>query len=324
MIRQTINEEYQAARDRHRRELEEKKREVYRRAPQIRQIDEEIAAVSVEISRTLIESGADPEAGIAHLKNQIDRLKRKRQDLLNELDLPVDFLSMHYDCERCKDTGLDGGQRCRCYRAKVIHRAYEMSNLQMVLDRENFAHFDETLFSATPDPSEGMSPRDNIRSIRQEAESFTRRFDEENRHLLFYGNTGLGKTYLCNAIAKDLLDRGISVVYQTAFELVETLGDYRFSRDTSDRDRLRYRLLFDADLLIIDDLGTELTNAFTNTELFNIINRRLLSKKSMIISTNLSPAEIVSTYTDRISSRIFGSFELYKFFGPDLRWEARK
>ena len=150
-------------------------------------------------------------------------------------------------------------------------------------------------------------------------EGFAFNFDVNSKdNLLFYGETGTGKTFLANCIAKSLLDKGKIVIYQTAFKLLEILEDLRFGKN-SNRDK--YNLLFEADLLIIDDLGTEMTNTFTNTELFNIINSRLLSNKKMIVSTNLSPKEIMDRYDDRIFSRLFSKFAVLHFFGKDLRWE---
>ena len=138
---------------------------------------------------------------------------------------------------------------------------------------------------------------------------------------MFYGETGLGKTFLTNCIAKALLDRGKIVIYQTSFKLLEILEDLRFNNDT--KDRTKYNLLFEADLLIIDDLGTEMTNTFTNSEIFNIINSRLLSNKKTIVSTNLSPKEMMDRYDDRIFSRLFSKFTVLHFYGKDLRWETR-
>ena len=142
--------------------------------------------------------------------------------------------------------------------------------------------------------------------------------DINEDNLLFCGETGTGKTFLANCIAKSLLDKEKIVIYQTAFKLLEILEEIRF-RDSDNKEK--YNLLFETDLLIIDDLGTEMTNTFTNSELFNIINSRLLSNKKTIISTNLSPMEIMDRYDDRIFSRLFSKFTVLHFFGKDLRWE---
>ena len=157
-------------------------------------------------------------------------------------------------------------------------------------------------------------------------EKFVLDFNKENdENLLFYGSTGLGKTFMSNCIAKSLLDKGYVVIYQTSFKILEIIQDYKFRKDTnnklSDED---YKNLFDCDLLIIDDLGTELNNSFTSGEIFNIVNTRLVSGKKTIISTNLSPYQLGKTYTQRILSRILDKFKLIKFIGTDLRWERYK
>ena len=196
-----------------------------------------------------------------------------------------------------------------------------MSNLARVLKKENFQSFNLDLFSDQPFDGQVLTPKQNMMDILNVSEGFVFNFDEDNEdNLLFYGETGLGKTFLTNCIAKALLDRGKIVIYQTSFKLLEILEELRFKNNN---DKEKYNLLFDADLLIIDDLGTEMTNTFTNSEIFNIINSRLLSNKKTIVSTNLSPKEMMDRYDDRIFSRLFSKFTVLHFFGKDLRWEVK-
>lgn len=149
-------------------------------------------------------------------------------------------------------------------------------------------------------------------------------FTKENEeNLLFYGDTGLGKTFMSNCIAKALLDKGFTVIYQTSFKMFEIIEEYKFHNINNSISKENYNNLFECDLLIIDDLGTELTNTFTVSELFMILNTRLLNKKKTIISTNFSLSKLAETYTERISSRIFDKFTLVKFVGKDLRWESK-
>ncbi|VHT35453.1 DNA replication protein DnaC [Clostridioides difficile] len=157
-------------------------------------------------------------------------------------------------------------------------------------------------------------------------ENFVHDFKKDNsENLLFYGSTGLGKTYMCNCIAKELLDKGNVVIYQTSFRILDILEDYKFRRDTNNQiSEDNYKNLFDCDLLIIDDLGTELNNSFTSGEIFNIVNTRLVAGKKIIISTNLTPSQIGNTYTQRTLSRILDKFRILEFTGDDLRWERFK
>ena len=201
-----------------------------------------------------------------------------------------------------------------------------MSNIENVLNKENFSNFNLEIFSTEKSKERGVSPRENIFEILTYCEDYVHNFNPiQSNNILFYGSTGLGKTYMCNCIAKDLLDKGYLVIYQTSFRILEILEDYKFRRDSEGKiSEENYKNLFDCDLLIIDDLGTELTNTFTSSELFNIVNTRLTAGKSIIISTNLTPSQIGETYTQRTLSRILDQFKIYDFFGSDLRWERFK
>ena len=197
-----------------------------------------------------------------------------------------------------------------------------MSNIGNLLNKENFQTFNIEVFSDNKFPGEDLTTRENMTDIVGLAEGFISNFEEDNgENLLFYGTTGLGKTFLCNCIAKALLDKNKTVIYQTAFTILDILEKRKFGKDSNQVNDYQYNLLFSADLLIIDDLGTEVSNAFTNAEIFNIVNTRIISGKKTLISTNLTPKEITEIYTDRIFSRILDKFIPLKFYGKDLRWE---
>jgi len=248
-------------------------------------------------------------------------LKQEKAFLLTENNVPIQYLEEQYHCTQCQDRGfLTTGSKCSCLKQQLINKAYSMSNLTDILTKENFQSFNIDLFSNDPVAGQDMSPRENMLQIANVCEGFVFNFEKYNEeNLLFYGPTGLGKTFLTNCIAKALLDKGKIVVYQTAFKIFEVLEAIRFHNA---QDKSSYQLLFDADLLIIDDLGTEITNTFTNSELFNIINSRLLANKKTIISTNLTLKDIMTNYDDRIFSRLFSKYTLLKFYGKDLRWQT--
>lgn len=314
---------YERKRDKSFKELEKRQKEVYQKLPRIREIDDEIRRTGITMAKSVLGRPEGSERIASEAKEKIEALKMEKAFILTEGNISADYLEPTYECGSCKDTGyLEDGSRCRCLRQELVNRAYRMSNLGRVLHKENFQTFNINLFSKEPFEGEALSPRDNIADIAGHAEGFIGNFDEDNgENLLFYGTTGLGKTFLCNCIAKSLLDRNKIVIYQTAFTILDILERRRFRRDQSDMTDYEYSLLFDADLLIIDDLGTEVSNSFTNAEIFNIVNTRLLSGKKTIISTNLTPNEISEIYTDRVFSRIFDKFIPLKFFGKDLRWE---
>ncbi len=311
---------YERKRDRNIGKKEKRVQEVYKKLPEVRKIDNQIMEIGLDLSRALLQEEDNPHLILEKLKNKLESLKQERAILLTENNIPLDYTDQQFDCNHCKDTGfLPGGEKCNCFKQQLINHTYSMSNMSNILERENFQTFNINLFSNEPFEDQEKTPMENMLHILSICESFVANFNnrgEEN--LLFYGPTGSGKTFLINCIAKALLDKGNVVIYQTAFKLLEILEDIRF-HNADNRDRVH--LIFDADLLIIDDLGTEMTNTFTNSELFNIINSRLLSGKKTIISTNFSPKDIMDTYDDRIFSRIFSKYTMLKFYGKDLRWE---
>ncbi|SHJ57571.1 DNA replication protein DnaC [Geosporobacter subterraneus DSM 17957] len=315
--------EYEKIRDQKYKELEQRKAFVYSKIPKIKAIDEEIAGTGVLIAKTILNHPGNYEKALEEIQSKMEYLKQEKAILLTENNIPLDYLEPAFQCPHCKDTGYSpSGEKCSCFKQKLINRAYAMSNLSKILEKQNFQTFNIHLFSDEKFENRDWTPRQNMLQVLNVCEGFVHNFDSKQReNLLFYGTTGLGKTFMCNCIAKALLDKGKIVVYQTAFKILEILEDYKFNKNRTPDTEVSYQLLFDCDLLIIDDLGTELTNTFTNTEVFNILNTRLIHDKNILISTNLSPIEIANTYSDRIFSRIFGEFTILEFYGKDVRWE---
>lgn len=310
------------------RTIQEKERksrveEVYKSIPAIKKIDEEIFKTGLNMSKYIIGNPENYEKNIKKAQEIIESLKMEKAIMLTEANIPLDYMDLKYGCDICKDTGyLEDGKQCNCLKQILVSRAYKMSNLENMLKKDNFRNFDIDIFSEKEFPGEDLTPRENMLDILGFAERFIDDFDETNGdNLLLYGTTGLGKTFLCSCIAKSLLDNNKIVIYQTAFTILEILESRRFGKGDEKLGKYQYDLLFDSDLLIIDDLGTELSNAFTNSEIFNIVNTRIIRGKKTIISTNLTPKEISDVYTDRVFSRILDKFIPLKFYGLDLRWE---
>lgn len=317
-----IMDQYQLRRDQAEREQRYRMNEIYSFIPRIKAIDQEINRGGMDLAKMAIQSGVLLDQALKSLEERIKALKLEKALLLTENNVPLSFLEVQYRCGICKETGyLENGKMCKCLHQELIDRAYKMSNMSAVLARENFNTFDIGFFSDEPFEKEPMTPRENMRRILAECEGYTLNFDSSDENLLFYGPTGQGKTFLCNCIAKALLDQGETVVYQTAFNLIKVLEKQRFAHE-GQKDDLGYQFLFEADLLIVDDLGTEFVNTFSTLELFNVINTRLLNKKKTVISTNLSPSQLKETYSERISSRLFGHYRFLYFYGKDLRWEV--
>lgn len=296
----------------------EKIEDLYKKVPIIKKIDDRINAIGIK-------SGINLLKGIeVDFKGELEELKDAKDAQLITNGYKLDYLEDKYECEKCKDTGFIGLEECSCFKQAIAREYYKMSNLDKVLDRENFLSFDFNVFSDEIIEEEDISPRENIKEIVRASEKFIRNFENpEEYNLLFFGSTGLGKTFMLNCIAKELLDLGYTVIYQTSHNLLGIVEEYKFSKtDNIKESKRKYDYLLEADLLIIDDLGTESANVFTISELFNILNTRNLREKKILISTNLSPGEISRTYTDRIYSRILDKFNIYKFIGSDLRWSG--
>lgn len=316
---------YERKRDKADASLKQRKNDVYNQIPDIKRIEEEISKVGLEMMRLVLKNPANKEELCLLSKEKIDELKKYKDDLLNQYNVPKGYLDIQYECNMCKDRGfLPNGKKCNCLRQAIINESYKMSNLSRMLEKQNQSTYDDSIFSEEIDPKTGISPRQNMQLILSDCDEFIYDFDKDNdKNLLFYGVTGLGKTFMSSYIAKALLDKGYVVIYQTAFKMFEIIEEYKFRNSDKHISKDDYENLFDCDLLIIDDLGTELTNSFTVSELFIILNTRLLNGKKTIISTNLTPLQLGELYSQRIFSRIFDKFKMIEFVGKDLRWENK-
>ncbi len=314
---------YEKRRDFNKFDLERRKKEVYDKIPKVKDIDDKRFEIGLHLSKSVLTSPHEIETIVEKSKMEMKYLNEEKKELLASYCIPLDYLEEKYTCNICKDTGfIENGNKCNCLKQEIINEAYKMSNLSRILEKENFNHFDASIFSDVKFEEKKISPKENMLYILSVCDDFVLNFDEDNdENLLFQGTTGLGKTFMCNCIAKELLDKGKIVIYQTAFKILEILESYKFKKDNAPLNEDNYKLLFECDLLIIDDLGTEVTNSFTNTEIFNIVNTRIISGKKTIISTNLSLSKIGETYTERTISRILAHFRVLQFFGKDLRWE---
>ena len=288
-----------------------RKDEIHRKIPRIREIEESISSFSMAQAEKLFlseeRSSADPHAR-ENLRRGLAALRREKELLLKQNGYPADYLEMHYTCPACQDTGYVGSRKCDCFRREEIRLLYSSSRLEEALAKENFSTlsfdvYDEEQRAAMP-------------AIIDACRLFVQTFDGKFQNLMLYGPVGTGKTFLTNCIAKELLDRSHSVVYFTAFQLFELLSPSH----TEENDlRQRSEAVLDSDLLILDDLGTEMLNTFTVSRLFQVLNERALRRRSTIISTNLSLKDFRDLYSERIFSRITSSYTLLKFTGSDIR-----
>ena len=331
-IYREIQKEYDDSRKRALDEVEAKKQKLYAENTELKNLDEKINKIGVDMTKSIIfiEDDKKRQEKIDELKRSIEDLKQKRDAELKKLKIDDSYFEPNFSCKLCGDTGtvgtLEGAKMCSCFRQKVINHTYNKSQIYNI-EKENFDTFNENIFSDKVNKDRyksEKSPRENILYIKDKAKEFVENFEnEETKSLLFVGGTGLGKTFLSNAIAKELIEKGKTVLYQTAGNLMDLAMDYRMNRDNNQIDESQYRELFEVDLLIIDDLGTENVTDARRSELFNILNTRILngSKKKIktLISTNKELKDLVNYYDQRIVSRLIGNFDVYRFFGEDLR-----
>ncbi len=315
----TIMRHYDEIRDRHRSELDARILEISRTIPEISKLDQEVAHSSVQAARARI---ADPGADLSLYYKRLEEIAGQRILLLKEHGYPADYLEMKYDCPRCRDTGYSDGQRCSCFLKEAADLLSEGRDITSVLEKENFSHFQLDYYSdRIRSESTGKTARETAEDAMFKAIAFIEKIGEPDNHLLIYGDTGVGKTYLSHCILAEAMARKYATLYFTAYDFFEIMADAKFTRsngqETSDA------AILSSDLLIIDDLGTELGNSFTASSLFRVVNERILSNKSTIISTNLMPDELSDRYTERITSRIFSHYSLIKLIGEDIRIQLR-
>ncbi len=317
---QQVNRQFEKKRLRNKAIVKKRKEEIYSTIPKIKAIDIEMAQVMQEIIKAVTENPQNAKRAAEQAATIGKSLSAQKRELLTANGFAEDYLERIFDCPVCRDAGyLEDGTRCSCFSKSLIDLAYRNSDLRSKLKRENFDAFKLELFSEEILPDEEISQRDNMTNIVETSMAFIENIKTPHvENLLFYGSPGQGKTFMCSCIAKALIDANYHVVYQTAYKMFDTIKDFKFANDSAAR--TRYHLLIDCDLLIIDDLGTELINTFTHAELFHIINTRLLEQKKTLISTNLSPQELREHYGERIISRLIGHYRIIRFFGEDLRF----
>ena len=240
-------------------------------------------------------------------------MRQKRAELLAQNGYPADYSDIHYRCEACGDTGFIGTKMCRCMREELVLAGYESSGIGRLMQTQNFDSFSLDFYP----PSERGSMEANYRTLREFATHFDKHRGE---NYLLIGGTGLGKTHLSTSVARAVIDGGFDVVYDTAQGVFSAFEAAQFGREADAGEEKYLR----CELLIMDDLGTELTNNFTVSCLYNIINTRLNNNLSTIINTNLTHSELRTRYADRITSRLFGEFRPLMFTGNDIRREKLK
>lgn len=313
-----IIRQYNAKQAAYQRTLDDHTREICQRIPRIAEINREIGSASIKKAKELLAGQPDDW----DLQTVITELSAERRQLLSDYGYPADYLEMQYDCAKCKDTGFVGSRKCSCFKQAAIELLYAQSQLSDILSRENFDTFDERWYDADDmDEATGKSALELARTAREQAWDFTQHFKDRFDNLFFFGHTGVGKTFLTHCIAREIIEQGHSVIYFSAYDLFDQLAKRTFHSYDNTPDLPDY--VGECDLLIIDDLGTELTNTFVQSRLFLLINERLTRKKPTIISTNLEIGAFSEMYSERTFSRIFSNYTMIKLTGRDIRFQKK-
>lgn len=293
--------------DRHRL-IEQRKKEIYEAIPEYRELENRIASESIKAGLASLTTGAS--ADTESLKETIEELKRKKGLLLTGAGYSINYLNPPYVCPDCKDTGYIGTEMCHCFKQAKLDGTYLQSNARLLLKEENFDNISHEYHTG-----EELT---HFIEAEKASRNLIANFEFEHGNILFKGTAGTGKSYLSNCIANALIQKGYSVIYFSAVSLFEKISSYKFGKEKFSMDN-PLQDIYTCDLLVIDDLGSELTNQFVCQELFTIVNERHLRNKSTVISTNLDYSEISQRYTERIFSRIYSYYDVFDLSGNDIR-----
>lgn len=299
------------------------KMELTEKYPEFQFIEAELAKTGMAIVRAFSLQQDDAEKALQNIRKKNETLLEERTNLLKALKLPEDYLDVHYTCSKCEDTGFYeerddernvsyGSKYCECYMSLLKKYAAQELNRTTPLELSSFDDFDLDFY---PAEKNGDSPREAMSYVYNSCVKYAQSFDLDSVSLYFYGRTGLGKTHLSLAIANEAIKKGYNVIYGSVINFLNKMEKEKFGRADSDTEKL----LIDADLLILDDLGAEFSTAYTVSAIYNLLNSRICRGVPTIISSNLNLEEIKSRYPESVASRIIGTFSPVEFIGDDIR-----
>ena len=289
---------------------------IYEKEPRLGEIERELRRTAAHVLAATFRRQGDPVAAMQQLKKDNLALQQERDWILQAEGLEPDDLTVQPLCPKCGGTGYVGAQMCECLRELCRQEQKKVLLQSFGAGKESFEKFRLDVYPDRLDPKLGISPRALMKRVYESAVSYARTFSTASESLLFMGATGLGKTLLSGCIARAVADRGYSVCYVSAGKL---FSDFETEKFRLKEDGALTGEYLQTDLLIIDDLGTEMTTQFTVSALYQIVNGRLLSGKPTIVSTNLPDTELEARYSAQIASRLLGAYTLYQFCGTDVR-----
>jgi DNA replication protein DnaC len=286
---------------------------VHAAIPEVAELDRELSLAGLSIMRASLD-GENVEEKIAEVRRGNTELRRKRAILLTAHGYPADYTEVRYECEKCNDSGFIDTRMCTCMKKKLVEASYARSGMGRLMREQTFDNFSLEYYASDSVGDRVM--RMNYAKMKKYAEDF-----DENTYenLALFGPTGLGKTHLSSAVARGVIERGCDVFYVSAVSMLSDFERERFGNSAGGETGVGTDRYFSCDLLIIDDLGTEVNNQFTTSVLYNLINTRLNKRQSTVINTNLTQDEFRKRYWDRITSRVLGEYTVLPFLGTDVR-----
>ena len=309
-----IYEEYKTKYLNARQEAELRRREVHEAIPEVAELDRELRMAGLSIMRASLDGG-DVQEKIAEVRRGNEELRRRRAILLTAHGYPADYTEVKYECEKCNDSGFIDTRMCTCMKKKLVEASYARSGMGRLMREQTFDNFSLEYYASDSIGDRVM--RMNYAKMKKYAEEFNENTCE---NLVLFGATGLGKTHLSSALAGVILQKGFDVFYVTAGSLIADFESRRFGNSsTGSETGSNVDRYTSCDLLILDDLGSEITNQFTTSVLYELINKRIIESRPTVINTNLTRDEFRKRYWDRITSRIFGEYTVLPFEGRDVR-----
>jgi len=294
---------------------------VYSRVPEIRQIDNRLRALMAEVIRLTLKKNGDVGQAVENIKNESLDLQARRAELLVENGWPIDYLDDIYSCKKCRDTGYVAGKMCGCLKELYDEEVSKSLSCLLNLGNQSFETFDLSYYDDKPDPITGISPRQYMEYVYHSCLEYAQNFERRTESLLLRGGTGLGKTFLSACIARVVSAKGFSVVYDTAVSALGAFETQKFPKNPEEAEEAEFRVrrMLECDLMILDDLGTEMVTSFSSSALYTLINTRIINNRKTVINTNLSPEEMRRRYSPQICSRLEGDFWNLEFVGRDIR-----
>ncbi len=293
---------------------------LYKRSSRAKEIEKELGNTAINVARAVL-NGADSVSELRNLKVKNSQLQEELKNILKELDLPENHLEIEYKCKICKDEGFTNSNMCSCMKNMIKKEIYNEINKLSPLNLSTFDSFSLDYYSDEPICNSVQSPRERMSIIYRFCMEYAKKFSKNSQNILMRGSTGLGKTHLSLAIANEVIEKGLGVIYISAPNMVSQLEKEKFKGVEFFSGSEEY--FVNCDLIIIDDLGTEFSTQFSNSMIYNIVNSRILMSKPTIISTNLTIKELEQNYTERMVSRIMGENIRLEFIGEDIRQKKR-